>query len=168
MNNKELHQMTPAELGKLFPIIISDYDENWPDLFEQEKRSICNRFKAAEIVRVEHIGSTAVKGLKAKPTIDILLEVSEQIKDDYIILQLKSLGYQFIAKPENPPPHMLFVKGYTAKGFKGQTFHIHVRYPGDQDEIYFRDYLQKNQPAAQDYEKLKLRLAKKYKNDSDD
>lgn len=166
-SEKELHQMNPAELGDLFPIIINDYNENWPYLFEEEKNKICSWFKDAEIMGVEHVGSTAVIGLKAKPTIDILLEVSEQTKDEQIVQQLKSFGYLFIEQPENPPPGMMFVKGYTTQGFKGQAFHVHVRYPGDWDEIYFRDYLRDNSNAARDYETLKLLLAEKYKNDRD-
>jgi GrpB-like predicted nucleotidyltransferase (UPF0157 family) len=71
------------------------------------------------ILRIEHIGSTAVPHLKAKPTIDILLEVPDAFDKDRMVNKLKKLHYHFIPKPENPPPHMMFAKGYTLKGFKG-------------------------------------------------
>lgn len=58
---------------------------------------------------------------------------------------------------------MMFVKGYTIHGFEGQAFHVHVRYKGDWDEIYFRDHLRNNKQKAREYEKLKL--ATKYKYD---
>ena len=60
---------------------------------------------------------------------------------------------------------MTFVKGYTDQGFKGQTYHIHIRYKGDWDEIRFRDYLINHKEAAKEYESIKLKLAEKYKND---
>jgi GrpB-like predicted nucleotidyltransferase (UPF0157 family) len=60
---------------------------------------------------------------------------------------------------------MTFVKGYTAQGFKGQAYHVHIRYPGDWPEIRFRDYLINNSAVAKEYETLKLTLAEKYPND---
>ena len=61
----------------------------------------------------------------------------------------------------------MFVKGYTPEGFKGQAYHIHVRYPGDWDEIYFRDYLRNNAEIRKQYGELKRILAVKYRNDRD-
>ena len=55
-----------------------------------------------------------------------------------------------------------FNKGYTEKGFSEQVFHLHLRYSGDNDELYFRDYLIEHPSVAKDYEKLKLELWKKY------
>lgn len=60
---------------------------------------------------------------------------------------------------------MMFVKGYTEEGFKGQVFHIHVRYKGDWDEIYFRDYLKSHPETAKKYGELKLKLVEKFRND---
>jgi GrpB-like predicted nucleotidyltransferase (UPF0157 family) len=75
------------------------------------------------------------------------------------------LGYHYINKPENQPPHMMFVKGYTTNGFVGQAYHVHVRYTGDWDELYFRDYLKKNNDIAKEYENLKIKLAIEFRND---
>lgn len=60
---------------------------------------------------------------------------------------------------------MMFMKGYTPNGFKGQSFHIHVCYKGDWDELYFRDYLLRHSDIAKEYGSLKYKLMKKYKND---
>lgn len=163
--DKELNQMNADELGNLFPVIIKEPDKKWSAYYSKEKARILQVFDKSDIESIEHIGSTAVPGLKAKPTIDILIGISEKVPDDRIIESLRSAGYEYINKPENPPPHMMFVKGYTKQGFKGQAFHIHVRYKGDWDEIYFRDYLRNNRKAAKAYEDLKLILAEKYKND---
>lgn len=164
-DTNDLHKMTPKELGELFPIIIQDYTEKWNELYQTEKELIIDSFTKSEILSIEHIGSTAIPGLKAKPTIDILMQVSERIYTKKLEDVFKHLGYQLIKQPENPPPHMNFVKGYTNHGFKGQAYHVHIRYEGDWDEIRFRDYLLSNREIAKDYEALKLQLADKHKID---
>ena len=60
---------------------------------------------------------------------------------------------------------MMFMKGYTPRGFEGQAYHIHVRYPGDWDELYFRDYLILHPDSARKYGELKLQLKEKYEFD---
>ena len=157
--------MTEAELGQLFPIIITDFSDKWADLYKEEVKLITDTFSQSEIVKIDHIGSTAIPRLKAKPTIDILLQVSEQIEIPKLKDTFKTLGYLINDHPENPAPHLTFVKGYTAQGFKGQAYHVHIRYIGDWDEVRFRDYLIKNKEIAKEYETLKLKLAEKYPND---
>jgi GrpB-like predicted nucleotidyltransferase (UPF0157 family) len=164
-SDTELHQMTPDELGRLFPIILETPSAEWSEVYRAESRRIREAFAESEIIRMDHIGSTAIPNLKAKPTIDMLLQVSQGVKDQKIIELFVSLGYQYINRPDNPPPHMMFVKGYTIKGFEGQTCHVHVRYQGDWDELYFRDYLISHPRRAKEYEELKLELAARYRND---
>jgi GrpB-like predicted nucleotidyltransferase (UPF0157 family) len=60
---------------------------------------------------------------------------------------------------------MMFVKGYTEHGFQGQAYHVHVRYPGDWDELVFRDYIKTHPAAANEYARLKQKLAVEFKND---
>ena len=55
-----------------------------------------------------------------------------------------------------------FNKGYTEKGFAERVFHLHLRYIGDNDELYFRDYLIEHTNIAIEYERMKLELWKKY------
>ncbi|MDD4033570.1 MAG: GrpB family protein, partial [Bacteroidales bacterium] len=138
--------MNPQELGSLFPIFLTKHNPAWSELFLQEKDLIAGRLvqkkKCAEnTLRIRHIGSTSIPGIMAKPTIDILLEITDATNCDHLIREIKNLGYHYIPKPENPPPHMMFVKGYTPEGFRGQSYHLHVRYRGDWDEPYFRNYL---------------------------
>jgi GrpB-like predicted nucleotidyltransferase (UPF0157 family) len=161
---KELHELTINELGQLFPIVIHDYNENWHELFKTEERLITAYFEKSEIVSIDHIGSTAIPGLKAKPTIDILLQVSEHIDIQKLKTVFKRIDYNINEHPENPSPHLTFVKGYTKQGFKGQTYHVHIRYLGDWNEIRFRDYLINHKEIAREYEVLKLELAEKYRN----
>jgi GrpB-like predicted nucleotidyltransferase (UPF0157 family) len=164
-SNTHLNEMTNEELGKLFPVIISDPDPEWSRMFREEKIRIRKALGKRNIVKVEHIGSTAVPGLKAKPTIDILLEIPVTADKENIVEKLAGLNYLFTSKPENPAPQMMCMKGYTLNGFVGQSYHIHVRYPGDWDELVFRDYLRAHPDAASEYEALKVRLAIRYKND---
>lgn len=162
---KDLNKMNSKELGRLFPIIVTDYSDKWADLYKNEAKLITDSFSQSEIVRIDHIGSTAIPRIKAKPTIDILLQISEQLDVFKLKETFESLGYLMNEHPENPAPHLTFVKGYTKQGFKGQTFHVHIRFFGDWDEIRFRDYLIKNKEVAKEYEAMKLELAKKHPND---
>lgn len=164
-SSKELHEMTIHELGQLFPIVIQNYSDKWIELYEAEKKLITENFAKSEIISIDHIGSTAIPGLKAKPTIDILFQVSEQIDIPKMKTIFKSLNYHINEPANNPPPHLTFVKGYSKEGYKGQSFHIHVRYKGDWNEIRFRDYLINHEDIAKEYENLKLTLAKRYRND---
>jgi GrpB-like predicted nucleotidyltransferase (UPF0157 family) len=164
---KRLADMTNLELSKLFPIQLVEASPRWSTMFGKEAVRIRASLDDRDILRIEHIGSTAVPGLKAKPTIDILLEVIEQIDNDVLIKTMRSVGYHYIHQPENPAPHMMFAKGYTMKGFRGQAYHVHVRYSDDWDELYFRDYLRLHPQVAQEYVELKEKLAMKYKHDRD-
>ena len=164
-SGKALNKMTIAELGQLFPVIITEYSEKWPELYLSEAKFITTSFSHTEIERIDHIGSTSIPGLKAKPTIDILMQVSEQIEIKKIKDTFKTLGYHINYHPENPAPHLTFVKGYTNQGFIGQAYHVHIRYSGDWDEIRFKEYLIKHKDLAKKYETLKMELAVKYPND---
>lgn len=165
--NKPLDQMTNEELWALFPIVVSGHDPVWPERFLEEKKLLEQAAGIQNIVRINHIGSTAVPDLPAKPTIDILLEIKKYTEVKELISNMQSAGYIYSEQPDNPAPHMMFLKGYTPQGFKGQAFHVHVRYRGDWDELYFRDYLLMHPDIAAEYGKLKLELKERYEHDRD-
>ena len=162
---EDLNKLGTEELGYLFPVIITDYDPEWEKLYIKEKKIITEVLEAETLINIHHIGSTAIPGLCAKPTIDILLIIREDSDRQSLIMNLQKIQYQFIPKPENPPPHMMFAKGYSASGITGQTFHIHARFAQASDEIVFRDYLIRNPELALLYGELKRRLAIEFKND---
>lgn len=60
-----------------------------------------------------------------------------------------------------------FNSGYTPDGFAEKVFHLHLRYAGDNDELYFRDYLREHPKIAKEYEALKLSLWKQFEHDRD-
>lgn len=165
--SKNLDQMTPEELGKLFPIMLSPFNPGWSHMYQKERGRIEKLFHSNSILSIEHIGSTAIPGLISKPTIDILLEIEQSTENQVIIDCLANLDYHYIKDPKKPPPHMTFVKGYSINGFEGQAFHVHIRYSGDWDEIYFRDYLRSHPDAVAEYTRLKKDLAAKFRHDRD-
>lgn len=162
---KSLDSLTPEELGRLFPIILTEYDPQWPVRYEIEKSGIIKVVGGENIVRISHYGSTSVPGIITKPTIDILLEVIDEVDLNSLISSLTSIGYGYDPQPRNPAPHMMFMKGYTPDGFTGQAYHIHVRYSGDWDELHFRDYLIRHPDVAARYSALKLELQKSFRFD---
>ncbi len=78
MKKKDLNEMSNEELWQLFPIILSPHNPEWPGRYKTEKELLIKTIGAENIVRINHIGSTAVPGLTAKPTIDILLEIQQK------------------------------------------------------------------------------------------
>ncbi len=164
---KSLADMTNEERWRLFPIILMEHDPEWKTMYLEEKKQLINYIGINNIERISHIGSTSVTGLVAKPTIDILIEIKETTDLDQLIANIKAAGYLFTRQDDNPPPHMMFMKGYTPDGFRGQAFHVHVRYSGDWNELYFRDYLKKHPEAAEEYGRLKQSLKEEYEFDRD-
>jgi GrpB-like predicted nucleotidyltransferase (UPF0157 family) len=155
--------MTRDELGKLYPIKVQPYNPDWNLYFEKEKELLRSLFSYDLII--EHIGSTAVARLAAKPTIDILIEKPTSVPDNILIETFDTNGYIHMQEQTN---HLMFVKGYTPTGLEEISYHIHMG-PLEQnwlwDRIYFRDYLNQNECYRKEYQELKYMLAKKYKND---
>lgn len=166
---KPLDQVTDEERARLFPVILSPYNPAWPQWFSEEKEILLRLIGPDNIVRVSHYGSTSVPGLMAKPTVDILLEIAEGTDIKGLIASLPYPEYICLNPPTMPsePPHLVFLKGYTSTGFAEKVYHIHVRYPGDWNELHFRDYLITHPETAAEYAALKSRLLKDFKYNRD-
>lgn len=158
---KKVSELSFDEFKKTFPIILKEYNENYKDWYESEKQNIINAVKAEDIARINHIGSSAVEGLIAKPTIDILLEIDGCCNVTKLVDDLKVIGYgdEIFMRNDNPMRLMLG-KGYSTDGYAEKVFHLHVRYLGNWDELYFRDFLIANTDVANEYGKLKLNILK--------
>ena len=100
-------------------IEVIDYDPNWESLFEIERELLVNAIGSNAIL-IEHIGSTSVKGLVAKPVIDILIEVANLKKLDASSNKIAALAYT--VKGENG----LSARRYFQKGGKQRTHHVHA------------------------------------------
>jgi GrpB-like predicted nucleotidyltransferase (UPF0157 family) len=108
--SKNISDLSEEELGQLFPIEVVPYNENWKTLFQQEKKIISETLGIKVALRIEHFGSTAVKGLASKPTIDILIEIpdlTDQLKT-CVIERMKSIDYDFIWMADDKVPYMMF------------------------------------------------------------
>lgn len=164
---KGLKDLTNEELWQLFPIVLSESKSYWVDYYRAEEKLLVETISTGNIARINHIGSTAVPNLLAKPTIDILLEINNSVDIEWLINIIESIGYIYSYQPERPTPHMMFMKGYTLNGFEEKVFHLHVRYLGDWNELYFRDYLIQHPQVAKQYGQLKLELKDKFQHDRD-
>ena len=161
---KALEDMSLEELWQLFPIFLEEYNKDWAAWYVEESRRIVNFLPENQLYKMRHIGSTSIEGIWAKPIIDLLLEIPRSEDMGSIKRELLEHGYLLMSESEG---RMSFNKGYTMQGFAERVFHLHLRYYGDNDELYFRDYLKDHQDVAKDYEKLKLTLWKKYEYNRD-
>lgn len=156
--------MTLKELWALFPIFLKEHDPRWAAMFAGEAAVLKAALDADKIVRIAHVGSTAVADIWAKPIVDILVEVSDGCAPRAFIPCIEACGY-IVMHAGNK--RVDFNKGYTPDGFAREVFHLHLRRKGDNAECYFRDYLNEFPDTAKAYEALKLKLWKKYAHDRD-
>jgi GrpB-like predicted nucleotidyltransferase (UPF0157 family) len=159
--SKPLSEMTLEELWQLFPIQLTKHQSCWKDWYQEEKDSLSEVLPHS--AKVHHIGSTSIDAIWAKPTIDILVEADE---NDFEEVKIKLIGKDYMCMAQNAN-RIDFNKGYTPKGFAKKVFHLHLRKYGDNDELYFRDYLNEYPDIAVDYEKLKLSLWKPFEHNRD-
>src|SRR5579859_4734047 len=157
MSEEELQAIHIGGMAPLTgPIQIDDYNPAWPALFEREAA----RIRAAlgdRVVLLEHVGSTSVPGLAAKPRIDILLIVPNSADEPSYVPALEAVGYVLRIREPDWHEHRVF---------KGPDLdvNLHVFSP-DSPEIermlLFRDWLRSNAPDRQLYERTKRKLAQK-------
>jgi GrpB-like predicted nucleotidyltransferase (UPF0157 family) len=141
-------------------VALAPADPTWPARFAAEADAIRAALGAAAAgVTVEHVGSTAVAGLAAKPVIDLLLIPPDGVwPRDAFVAALPALGYAFWADDPDPE-HLFFVKGMPPYG-TGRTHHVHVRPRARAAPVLaFRDHLRARPDAARAYEALKRALA---------
>ena len=161
---KELSEMTLEELWELFPIFLVPHDKKWNEYFCEIKKTLTGLLSNQPIVRISHIGSTAIQGIWAKNIVDVMVEISEKADMKEIAHTLEQNGFIKMFSETN---RISLNKGYTKEGFADKVYHILLRYAGDDDELYFRDYLNEHPDIAKGYETLKLQLWKQYEHNRD-
>lgn len=143
---------------------IEDYNTSWPELFSKEKLRILSSLRNLAL-DVEHFGSTSIKGLGAKPIIDIMIGVKTVDDLPKTIKPLTSLGYKYYIKPVKLIPNRKLFKRYVDTGI---GYHVHaVVFNGIfwKKHILFREYMIKHPIDAKEYLNLKRKLATKFSND---
>ena len=163
---KNLKDMTLEELWQLFPIILTEHNPSYKLWYGEEKSQICKALQNRNICRINHIGSTAVCGLLAKPTVDILVELPADYDMDGITELIQALDWGLMSR-NTSEKIMAFAKGYTPLGFADRVFHLHVKPHGDWGELYFRDYLRAHGNIAEQYGDLKRQLKDTFEHNRD-
>ena len=95
---------------------------------------------------------------------DVLVEVNDKADLDIVKNILINKGWLCMNMTET---RITLNKGYTEQGFAEKVFHLHIRIDGDNDELYFRDYLNEHKEIGKEYEVLKLSLWEKFEHDRD-
>ena len=143
-------------------IHIVPYDASWPERFEEERKALAHVIGDYVTGTIEHVGSTAVPGLAAKPVIDIMVGVESLDASRPALSMLEALEYCYF--PYRPDAEHWFCKPSP----RFRTHHLHLvpfRSRAWIECLAFRDYLRTHPDAAADYAILKRQLAERYRFD---
>lgn len=138
---------------------IAPYSASWQQLFNQEKNSLATVFTDVP-VRIEHIGSTSVPGLSARPIVDILVGVDSMSAIESRVNEILNIGYHYVPEFEAETPERRF---FYKLGRGRRICHLHcacINQHFFSDRILFRDYLPRDDAVAQEYVQLKKDLCR--------
>ena len=151
-------QIRAAQIGELTPLAgrvqIVDYDPAWPILFEREAERV-RAVLGERVLLLEHVGSTSVPGLAAKPRIDMLLVVADSADELAYVPAMESAGYVLRVREPDWHEHRMFRGPDT-------EINLHVFSPGSSEierMLLFRNWLRNNITDRQLYERTKRELA---------
>jgi GrpB-like predicted nucleotidyltransferase (UPF0157 family) len=147
---------------KRAPVELSEYDPEWPSKFEAEKDFLMKIIGKWFFGGIEHVGSTSVPGLIAKPVIDIMFSVKSLEESRPAIDVLVRNGYEYYPYKED------VMHWFCKPSDAFRTHHLHLipfESPLWYERIKFRDLLRSNPEIANEYSALKQELAARYKED---
>ena len=153
-------------LAHMAEIVIAPYDPSWPARFEAERANLTKAL-AGLPVQIEHIGSTSVPGLGAKPIIDILVGLAANDDLNALVEPIQALGYSYVARYETDDQPMPFRRYFRSRppGDPTESIHLHCVHVGTNfwvRQLAFRDHLRVTPQAAAEYEALKRKLAPQF------
>ena len=158
-----MSELSPQEQAIREEVSLAPYDPSWPLLFSQERERLLSLFP--HLLAVEHIGSTAVPGLVAKPIIDIMAGVPSMAAADALFEPTIACGYT-TSREFNA---LLTHRRWFMRSANGQrTHHLHVMVhlgPVWAKRLRFRDLLRSNPSLAQSYSQLKSDLSVRFRQD---
>lgn len=146
-------------------VIIEPYNPLWPKIFSQEKTLLLSVLRDSGIV-IEHIGSTAIPGLAAKPIIDMMIGIKDLETTKAYIPLLETISYEYVPTLEKDFPQRRYL--HKGPNLPNKHFHLHIVEINSsfwQKQLFFRDYLRKHPDVADQYQQLKEQLAKQFEND---
>ena len=144
-------------------VVVSPYSPQWPDAFRAAREDLLRAFSPCDI-RIEHVGSTAVPGLAAKPVLDILVGAASLEAIEAKIPGLQRAGYEYVHKYERELPD----RRYFVKAADPLRLHVHAVALGSAfwvEHLAFRDLLRADDAVRSAYQDLKLGLAARYPSD---
>ena len=147
------------------PVVVVPYDEAWPSLYEEERARI-ERVIGPWVEEIEHVGSTAVPGLAAKPVIDIMVGV-RSLKDSPILVErLVGIGYEYVPDFERVLPFRRYLRKIR-EGRRTHQIHLVERSNAEwwDRHLLFRDYLRVHPEVAEEYAHLKYELSSRFGED---
>lgn len=119
---KKLEEMSREELWQLFPITLVPHEDAWAQWYEEERQRI-HRFLPTAGARIGHIGSTSIKGICAKPIVDMLVELPLSADMEKMKKALAQAGYLCMSQE---PKRISLNRGYTPQGYEERVFHLHL------------------------------------------
>jgi len=143
------------------PIEIVPYNPQWPLCFKAEAQRL--QLAVSKLERIEHIGSTAVPSLAAKPVIDILLLVRPPVDLAGMTAVLADLGYA--PRPAAPSTDVCFYVRRDERGIRTHHLHLVASGGGRDQRLVLRDFLRTHELQAREYEALKRELATRFRCD---
>jgi len=157
MTEEEIRAAWVTEPPRLVGRIkVADYDPAWPRLFEREAERI-RAVLGKRVVQLEHVGSTSVPGLAAKPVIDILLVVPDSGDEPVYVPDLEAAGYVLVIREVEWHQHRM-LKG------PDTNVQLHVYSPGSPEIerfLVFRDWLRSDPADRERYQRVKRELAQR-------
>lgn len=143
-------------------VVVTEYSDNWEGQFSEESRKIIDIF-GNELIAIHHIGSTSVRGLQAKPIIDIMPVVKDIRKVETFHERMRDIGYECMGE------FGMSGRRFFRKGGDRRTHHVHI-FQADNEEnisrhLAVRDYLRSHPDEAIRYGELKESLAKRFPED---
>jgi GrpB-like predicted nucleotidyltransferase (UPF0157 family) len=153
------HSLVPDAERGYEPIEVVTYDDRWPAIFDRWKRNLLDALGAS--TRVEHVGSTSVPGLEAKPIVDIQVSVPDLDHESSYVAKIQSLGVRLRSRDE-------YHRYFHPLAGRRREVHIHVCPVGskwERDHLLFVAYLRHNAAARDSYAAAKREAGSKWRDD---
>ena len=144
-----------------------EYDPKWKDLYEKEKKLILESIDDV-VIDIQHIGSTAIPGMQAKPIIDIMIGLKSIALKKKYENKLNDLGYEFEGWNTEESTNIIYRNFFKKIKNNYRTHHLHLFIVNSEiwnKHINFRDYLIDNKETASEYVSLKYELMRKFPKD---
>jgi GrpB-like predicted nucleotidyltransferase (UPF0157 family) len=144
-----------------YKVVLEKHNEEWAEEFEKTKQTLIN-IHGDNIVDIQHVGSTAIKGIVAKPMLDIAIILKTITKSVFNVM--KENRYDYYGEVI-PGKHLFILRGGDEVSL--QHIHCYEEKNCDQffDQIRFRDFIRSHSEFAKEYELLKQELYKMYSDD---